>query len=102
MPGGRVLRELLDWTRARQEAMARLPAEIVDIESPSDHPPGAAALAARLAAPLRALDLEVEPIPVPRAGPILRARSAGAGRAVMLLGHLDTVWPVGTTSRRPA
>ena len=96
------MRELLDWTRARQEEMARLLAEIVDIESPSDHPPGVAALAARLAAPLRELDLEVEQIPVPRAGPILRARSAGAGRAVMLLGHLDTVWPVGTTSRRPA
>jgi glutamate carboxypeptidase len=96
------LRELLRWTRARQDEMARLLAEIVGIESPSDHPPGVAALAGRLAAPLRELGLDVEQVPVPQAGPILRARTAGAKRPVMLLGHLDTVWPVGTTARRPA
>lgn len=28
-------------------------------------------------------------------------RSAGAGPGVLLLGHLDTVWPVGTLARRP-
>jgi glutamate carboxypeptidase len=96
------LRELLDWTRTRQDEMAHLLAEIVDIESPSDHPPGVSALAERLAEPLRELGLEVEKLPVPKAGPILRAGTAGVRRAVMLLGHLDTVWPVGTTARRPA
>ncbi|HVR69607.1 MAG TPA: M20 family metallopeptidase [Vicinamibacteria bacterium] len=96
------MRELLDWARARQGDMTRLLAEIVDIESPSDHPPGVRALAERLSPALADLGLQVEHFPVPRAGPILRARTPGASRAVMLLGHLDTVWPVGTTARRPA
>jgi glutamate carboxypeptidase len=95
------LKELLDWTRAREAEMARLLAEIVDIESPSDHPPGVRALAARLGQPLAELGYEVEQVPVPSAGPILRARTPGATRAVMLLGHLDTVWPVGTVAARP-
>jgi glutamate carboxypeptidase len=95
------LRELLDWTAAREEEMARLLAEIVDIESPSDHPPGVGALAARLGQLLAELGYEVEQVPVPSAGPILRARTRGATRPVMLLGHLDTVWPVGTVAARP-
>jgi len=95
------LRDLLDWTRGRQGEMTGLLREIVEIESPSDHPPGVQALAARLAEPLGALGLQVEQVPVAGAGPILRARTPGATRPVMLLGHLDTVWPVGTVARRP-
>lgn len=93
--------EILEWARAREEEMAHLLAEIVQIESPSDHPPGVQALAARLGQPLTALGLEVEQLPVPGAGPILRARTPGASRRVMLLGHLDTVWPLGTAAARP-
>jgi glutamate carboxypeptidase len=96
------LREFLDWTAARQDEMARLLAEIVHIESPSDHPAGVQALAARLGKPLAELGLEVAQVPVPDAGPILRARTPGGARPVMLLGHLDTVWPVGTVAARPA
>ncbi|HEY7510399.1 MAG TPA: M20 family metallopeptidase [Vicinamibacteria bacterium] len=94
--------ELLAWARARQGEMTRLLAEIVDIESPSDHPDGVRALANRLAEPLRAIGLEAAQVPVEGAGPILRARTPGASRPVMLLGHLDTVWPRGTTAHRPA
>jgi glutamate carboxypeptidase len=96
------LSDLLEWTRARQAEMTRLLAEIVDIESPSDDPAAVARLASRLSEPLRALGLDVEQVPVPGAGPILRARTPGGRRPVMLLGHLDTVWPMGTTARRPA
>ena len=95
------MRELLEWARARQGEMARLLAEIVEIESPSDHPAGVRALAARLGGLLAELGLDTQPVEVPGAGPILRARAPGDGRPVMLLGHLDTVWPVGTTARRP-
>jgi glutamate carboxypeptidase len=96
------LSELLEWAQARQAEMTRLLAEIVDIESPSDDPAGVRALATRLAQPLEAVGLDVELVPVMGAGPILRARTPGARRAVMLLGHLDTVWPRGTTAQRPA
>jgi len=33
---------------------------------------------------------------VPGHGPMLRAQRAGSDRRVMLVGHLDTVWPVGS------
>jgi glutamate carboxypeptidase len=100
--GGQTLREFLEWARAREGEMTSLLAEIVEIESPSDHPAGVAALALRLSDPLGELGLDAARLPVPGAGPILRARTPGAARSVMLLGHLDTVWPVGTLAQRPA
>jgi glutamate carboxypeptidase len=82
--------------------MVALLRELVEIESPSDSPAGVAALAARLARELGDLGLQVECLAVPNAGPILRARSAPLQRRpVMLLGHLDSVWPLGTLARRP-
>src|SRR5262245_42434495 len=86
--------------RARHDAMAALLRELVEIESPSSSAAGVAALAERLAPELEALGLRAELLPVDGAGPMLRARS-GEGRAVMLLGHLDTVWPLGTLRARP-
>ncbi|PYQ26023.1 MAG: peptidase M20, partial [Acidobacteria bacterium] len=85
--------------------MASLLAELVGIESPSNDPAGVAELARRLAAELEPLGLQVELVPVAGAGPILRARGParpGIGPPpVMLLGHLDTVWPLGTIAARP-
>ena len=95
---------LLDWTRAHGNEMARLLAEICEIESPSTDPPAVAALAARLAREADAVGLRTELVPVHGGGPILRAQppdGAGAAHPVMLLGHLDTVWPVGTVAARP-
>src|SRR5262249_5977691 len=45
------------------------------------------------------LGLAVELLPVEGAGPVLRARRGT--RPVMLLGHLDTVWDIGTIAQRP-
>jgi glutamate carboxypeptidase len=82
--------------------MAALLRELVEIESPSTDAAGVLALARRLAPELEALGLRVELLPVANAGPVLRARTAAAGRPIMLLGHLDTVWPNGTLAARPA
>jgi glutamate carboxypeptidase len=83
--------------------MVQLLRELVEIESPSDSPAGVAALAERLGRELVALGLGVEHLPVAGAGPVLRARSPArdGARPVMLLGHLDTVWPLGTLASRP-
>jgi glutamate carboxypeptidase len=95
-------RELLEWTSARAADMAALLADVVGIESPSTDAGGVARVAERLAPELAALGLAPELIPVTGAGPILRARGHGSGASpVMLLGHLDTVWPMGTVDRRP-
>src|SRR5262245_58956830 len=87
--------------------------ELVEIESPSTDAAGVALAAACLARQLETVGLMTEVLPVPGAGPLLRG-SGGlrwlghGGRAptppphpVMLLGHLDTVWPLGTLARRP-
>jgi glutamate carboxypeptidase len=93
------MKELLAWCRDRQEAMADFLAEIVAIESPSTDASGVAALARRIDAELSPLGLAGELVPVEGAGPILRSRCGEGGP--MLLGHLDTVWDVGTLARRP-
>lgn len=81
--------------------MTALLRELVEIESPSSDPGGVSAVARRLGADLEALGLRTELLPVAGAGPVLRARSAASGPPVMLLGHLDTVWPKGTLAARP-
>jgi glutamate carboxypeptidase len=86
--------------------MTALLAEICAIESPSTDPPAVAALATRLAADVEAVGLVPELVPVTGGGPILRARPPAGAPArgplpVMLLGHLDTVWPLGTVAARP-
>lgn len=95
----------LDWARQRTGEMASLLGELVSIESPSTDAAGVAELARRLATELEPLGLRVELVPVAGAGPILRAgippRPEPVPRPVMLLGHLDTVWPLGTLAARP-
>jgi glutamate carboxypeptidase len=95
--------DLLSWTRAHTREMVVLLQELVEIESPSTDAAGVAEVAARLAPELEGLGLRVERAPVEGGGPILRAATEpGASRPVMLLGHLDTVWPRGTLAERPA
>jgi glutamate carboxypeptidase len=94
---------LLDGCRSRSAEMTTLLSELVAIESPSTDPSGVAALARRIDAELSPLGVPAELVPVQGSGPILRARWADSHRKpVMLLGHLDTVWDIGTLRRRPA
>lgn len=86
--------------RARQAEMVGLLRELIEIESPSTDAAGVAALAERIARELTPLGLTVEILPMSSGGPLLRARWAGE-RPMMLLGHLDTVWPIGTLAARP-
>jgi glutamate carboxypeptidase len=81
--------------------MTALLRETLEIESPSSDAAGVAALGRRLERELVPLGLAVEHLPMEGGGPLLRARATAAGPPVMLLGHLDTVWPIGTLARRP-
>lgn len=68
---------------------------LVEIETPTRHVDGlsrAAALLAELLAPHGG----VERTDLAGFGPLLRLRRPGAGSRVLLLGHADTVWPVGS------
>jgi glutamate carboxypeptidase len=70
--------------------------ELVEIESPT-YSPGVGAVAERMAGELQALGGRVEILP----GDHVRADLAGAGAPLLLLGHTDTVWPVGTLESMP-
>jgi glutamate carboxypeptidase len=92
---------LLAWARDRQDDMEALLRALAEIESPSTDPAAVERMSARLLPELSALGLDAAATPVRGGGPLLRARSPGAAAPVMLLGHLDTVWPLGTLRARP-
>ena len=73
--------------------MIELLRELVEIESPTGH---TAELRERMGAELRALGGEVS-----FDGDHVRAYFAGAGGPLLLLGHVDTVWPRGTLGTMP-
>jgi glutamate carboxypeptidase len=70
--------------------------ELVEIESPT-YSPGVRAVAERMARELEALGARIEFLP----GDHLRAELDGEGAPLLLLGHTDTVWPVGTLASMP-
>jgi glutamate carboxypeptidase len=76
--------------------MLDLVRELVEIESPTGSA-GVRAVSERLACELEPLGARVELL----AGDHLRAELDGAGTPLLLLGHADTVWPVGTLSMMP-
>jgi glutamate carboxypeptidase len=84
----------LDWLLDTTEALAR-------IESPSTDKSAVDRCGRELAGRLTAIGGRVEPLPRDGAGDHLRACFGAGPRQVLLLGHFDTVWPVGTLARMP-
>ena len=70
--------------------------ELVEIESPT-YTPGTRAVALRLGEELQRLGADVDLLE----GDHLRAELRGEGRPLLLSGHVDTVWPVGTLATMP-
>lgn len=81
-----------DWI---VETIARLAA----IESPSEDPTGLARCRQALAVLLA--DLGADLAPDGDVGPHLLATRGSGTRQVLLLGHFDTVWPLGTLEEMP-
>jgi glutamate carboxypeptidase len=83
-----------DWLLETIEAL-------VACESPSDDKAAVDACGRELAARLTALGGEVQHLPRAGAGDHLRASFGAGGEQLLLLGHFDTVWPVGQLARMP-
>jgi glutamate carboxypeptidase len=74
---------------------------LVRMESPSREAVAIRALVDRLASEFAAAGATVEVHDGHAHGPNLVARYGQTGRPVMLLGHTDTVWPLGTLAEMP-
>lgn len=74
---------------------------LVAIESPSDDPQAVNRCGAELASRLSALGATITRAWSSTAGDHLRASFGEGDRQVLLLGHFDTVWPVGQLQRMP-
>ena len=96
-------RERLRYFEAKQSQMVETIREFVEIESPSDHKPAADRMGMFLAEKFRTLEGKVRVHRADHFGDHLQVDFAGRGsqKPVMLLGHFDTVYPLGTLDTMP-
>lgn len=95
------MRDILDYARRQTPEMIRMLRQMVEMESPSNEPDALNRLAGFLADQFAPVSREVERIPVSGAGDLVRACTGGGDGALLVLGHMDTVWPLGTLRDRP-
>lgn len=92
---------------ARLPQMIALLRELVEIESPSHEKAAVDRMADRLAEECRRLGAQVELVPETQTGNQVIARwepahpSRPEPQPILLLGHMDTVFPLGTLARMP-
>ncbi|MFC1661885.1 M20 family metallopeptidase [Gemmatimonadota bacterium] len=96
---------ILTAARAEKEAMVDFLLELVRRESPSDVPESQGPVQELLTSAFQELGYQVTKVPGKKTGGHLYARPKERARgrpAQLLLGHSDTVWPVGTLDTMPA
>jgi glutamate carboxypeptidase len=97
-------RAVLTYLRERQKEMTFLLRDLALLESPSDDAASQEPVFARIAAELETAGLRSRRLPGKQTGgqlwAVRRQRRRGAP-AQLLLGHCDTVWPLGTVARMP-
>jgi glutamate carboxypeptidase len=100
------MRALLAGARRKESALLDLTKKLVRAESPSDEKDAVDACVALAAAHAAGLGGRVKLHKQRNFGDVLEARfgprsKSGAAGRVLLLGHLDTVWPLGTLKNMP-
>ncbi|MCZ2095741.1 MAG: M20 family metallopeptidase [Anaerolineae bacterium] len=95
--------ELLDFFANRTERMVALLDELVRLESPTSSKPHVDRLSEHIADRCVALGAQVTLYPRAEVGDLRVAVWNGdaPGHPILLLAHLDTVWPVGTLETMP-
>lgn len=95
-------RQFLDYCAGQRDWLLDFIEALVAIESPSDDPIAVNRCGAELAARLTALGATVSRMPSGgQAGDHLRASFGQGSRQILLLGHFDTVWPIGQLKTMP-
>jgi glutamate carboxypeptidase len=100
------MRALLAGARRKERSLLDLTRKLVQAESPSDAKSAVDACAALAAEHLKQLGGRVKLHRLEHHGNALEARfgpraSTESARPILLLGHLDTVWPLGTLQSMP-
>jgi glutamate carboxypeptidase len=93
--------ELLPWCEAETDWLVNAIQTLVDLESPSTEKAAVDRCGAELAARLSSLGGNVTRIDGGVRGDHVLADFEGGPKRVLLLGHFDTVWPVGQLDRMP-
>ena len=93
--------QLLDYLLARQEAMTHTLEQWVMLESPSNEHEAVNALGDLVARAFKGTGAVVDRLPQAAFGEHLRISWGQGNRQLLLLGHMDTVWPLGEVQRRP-
>ena len=91
----------LDYCLANHDWLLELIETLVAIESPSDDPAAVNRCGDELTARLEAIGGQVTRVPSAGAADHLRASFGAGARQILLLGHFDTVWPIGQLARMP-
>ncbi|MBN9021198.1 MAG: M20/M25/M40 family metallo-hydrolase, partial [Rhizobiales bacterium] len=89
------------WIAASEAGMEALLQRIVDVDSPSGHAEGIDAVGGAIADFLAAESIAVERVETGGAAILRVDVAAGDGPPVLLMGHMDTVFPRGTAAARP-
>ena len=93
--------QLAQYCRDREAWLLDTIAALVALESPTDDKAAVDRCGAELAGRLTDLGGQVRAIVTSGAGDHLRAEFGRGSRQVLLLGHFDTVWPVGQLRQMP-
>jgi glutamate carboxypeptidase len=103
MTGSNQPATLLQFCQEQQSEMLDLLKQMVEIESPSDNKAAVDNLGAYLAREFERMGGKVKLYPTKKYGDHLHAEFPGraGARPLLLLGHFDTVWPLGTLAQMP-
>jgi len=95
--------ELSAFFQGQTDAMLTLLRELVEIESPTHDKAAVDRMGSRMAQLMEVAGATVERLPREGVGDLVLGRWAGqtAEQPILVLCHMDTVWPVGTLAERP-
>jgi glutamate carboxypeptidase len=93
--------QLLNYLKAHREAMTETLGDLVQLESPSQEREAVNRVADYLARAFGDQGADVERIPQSAFGDHVRASWGAGRRQILLLGHMDTVWPLDEIEERP-
>lgn len=96
------MEKILDAIADKEPQMLNFLESLVNIDSGIDNPAGIDQVARIVGGKLQQLGFDVEYLEYPDACTHVLARKKGAGdKQVMIMGHMDTVFPKGTAAARP-